>query len=567
MSTGSKRNMTAPTEPLNTLQNTPRVDVLGLPICRSDIQALGTAIEQHINSGGEPVYQVSINAAKLYEISHNPEVAHAVEGADILSADGSSLALLSLVTNRIPLQRVPGIDLMDHLLEKAQELDWGVFLLGAKPDVLADTVRQVRQKYPGIRLAGTHHGYFTKEDELTVIEMVRSSGATLVFVALPSPKKELFIAEHLQSLGVRYAMGVGGAFDVISGRRLRAPSMIQALGAEWLWRLAQDPRGMFRRYAKHNLFFAQLAFRALTSNYTDATPILAPHNNSKNTSSSPLSDTVRHIVARSNIARRIVKHPLTQRFLNVVRAAAVVDHPLRFSYRELLSNTMESHTLNGFTIHIRHQSRDVNILNDVFGATGGGPAYAPPSEILTAKGHTFRSVLDLGGNIGLFGLYAFMEFGSSRIVSVEPDAENLRLLRLTVSKNELSSRWTILEGAAGVADRIASFASSLGPDSRIVGEDSLTDSSTTTVTVFDVMTLGSDFDLLKMDIEGSEWEILEDERFAEWAPSTVVMEWHTDEEGDADGDLACEILRKHGFKVLPGPLGGSGSAGLIWAYR
>ena len=157
-------------------------------------------------------------------------------------------------------ERVAGIDLFTELLALAETRGEPVFFLGAKPDVVERAVDRIRARHRALDIAGWHHGYFW-DDEEQIVQMVRDSGATMLFVAITSPKKEQFINRWRAELGVKFAMGVGGTFDVVAGVTTRAPRWMQGAGLEWFYRLAQEPRRMWRRYLDTNLRFAILLLR------------------------------------------------------------------------------------------------------------------------------------------------------------------------------------------------------------------------------------------------------------------------------------------------------------------
>jgi N-acetylglucosaminyldiphosphoundecaprenol N-acetyl-beta-D-mannosaminyltransferase len=140
----------------------------------------------------------------------------------------------------------------------------GVFFLGAKPDVLNKAVDNAVAQNPGLQVVGHHHGYFEddSDEERAIVDAIRASEAKLLFVGISSPKKELFIERNRERLGVCFVMGVGGTFDVVAGKVLRAPTWMQSAGLEWLFRLMQEPRRMWRRYLETNLRFAWLLMRA-----------------------------------------------------------------------------------------------------------------------------------------------------------------------------------------------------------------------------------------------------------------------------------------------------------------
>lgn len=247
-----------------TTLTSPRVDVLNCPVDALDMDATVARCSELIESGGFHQH-VAINAAKLVAMHDDPRLRDIVVGCDVISADGQSVVWASRLLG-VPLpERVAGVDLMDQLLAEAERRGYGVFILGARDDVLAAAVQRIRERHPQITIAGARNGYFSDTEEAEVCEEIRSSGAQILFVAISSPRKELFLGEYGPSLGVPFVMGVGGSIDVMAGITRRAPRLWQRLGIEWLYRLLQEPRRMFRRYAITNVRFIALLGRAVVA--------------------------------------------------------------------------------------------------------------------------------------------------------------------------------------------------------------------------------------------------------------------------------------------------------------
>jgi N-acetylglucosaminyldiphosphoundecaprenol N-acetyl-beta-D-mannosaminyltransferase len=155
---------------------------------------------------------------------------------------------------------VAGIDLFERLVETAARDGRSVYFLGAQPEVVARVAEVFRERHPALDVAGFRDGYWG-DDDLGVVAEVQDARPDYLFLAVPSPRKEFWLSEHLSSLGVPFVMGVGGSFDVVAGRTGRAPQIVQRLGLEWAWRLVQEPRRMWRRYLVGNLAFVRLTAR------------------------------------------------------------------------------------------------------------------------------------------------------------------------------------------------------------------------------------------------------------------------------------------------------------------
>ncbi|MBN3839076.1 WecB/TagA/CpsF family glycosyltransferase [Burkholderia sp. Ac-20349] len=204
---------------------------------------------------------VVINVAKIVNLQRDAELAASVRECDIVNVDGMGVVWGARLLGIPVPERVAGVDLFDRLLALANLKGLPVYLLGATPDVVERVVAVVAARYPGLPIAGYHHGYF-RDDEQAVVDDIRRSGARLLFVAITSPHKENFINRWKSQLGVDFVMGVGGTFDVVAGKVARAPLWMQRSGLEWAFRVIQEPGRMWKRYLSTNSRFLMMLARA-----------------------------------------------------------------------------------------------------------------------------------------------------------------------------------------------------------------------------------------------------------------------------------------------------------------
>lgn len=202
-----------------------------------------------------------VNVAKLVKMQKDTELAQSVASCDLVNVDGMGVVWAARMLGHHVPERVTGIDLFTSLLELAEHRSYPIYLLGATEGVLIKTEMMMKKDHPKLLVAGSHHGYFTGEEEQQIVDGIRGSEAKLLFVAISSPKKEKFIARWGNQLGVTFVMGVGGSFDVYSGEVLRAPTWMQKNGLEWLFRLCQEPRRMAVRYISTNVKFLLMFLR------------------------------------------------------------------------------------------------------------------------------------------------------------------------------------------------------------------------------------------------------------------------------------------------------------------
>lgn len=236
------------------------VEVFGVTLHPFTMSATVDRVGDLLREGGHHQH-VALNAAKIVALRDDPSLASIVRGCSLISADGQAVVWAARLLGVAVPERVAGIDLMEALLERAAQEGWSVYFLGARADVVAATVVEECRRHPGLRIAGYRDGYWAASDEADIVAAVAESGADLLFVAMPTPRKERFLAEHLDGLGVTFAMGVGGSFDVVAGITSRAPGWMQRIGLEWAHRLGQEPRRMFRRYLVGNTRFIAMTLR------------------------------------------------------------------------------------------------------------------------------------------------------------------------------------------------------------------------------------------------------------------------------------------------------------------
>ena len=178
-----------------------------------------------------------------------------LKNAERVFADGIGVHLACGMLDVSMKANLNGTDLFPRLCELAQAENLSIYLLGARPGIVDKMVDSVAGEYPGLKIAGTRHGYFDHNEESAVIEQINASNADILLVAFGAPRQEIWIAENRERLNVGLALGVGGLFDFISGSMPRAPLWMREIGLEWCFRLYQEPRRMWRRYIIGNPLF------------------------------------------------------------------------------------------------------------------------------------------------------------------------------------------------------------------------------------------------------------------------------------------------------------------------
>ena len=218
-----------------------RVDVLGVGFDRVDLAGAAERILRRLDAG-ERTFVITANPEFVMLTRQDEDVAQIARDADLVVADGSGVVAASRLL-RDPLPRVPGRLLVDALVPHLAQRRSPVFFLGAAPGVGERAAAEVRRRAPGFVVAGVHAGSAEPEDDAVSVDRIRQSGAQVLLVAYGMPKQERWIARNLPALpSVRVAIGVGGVFDQLAGVQKVPPPVLHAVGLEWLWRLAREPR-------------------------------------------------------------------------------------------------------------------------------------------------------------------------------------------------------------------------------------------------------------------------------------------------------------------------------------
>ena len=261
-----------------------RTNILGCPV---DIltrgETLALAADSMITRTSRQ--HVALNVAKLVKARSDAELDRDVRQADIIGIDGAGIALALRLMGEPDAPRYAGVDLFEDLMALSAVHGFRPYILGAEEKVLDTAIARLMERNPGLKFAGWHHGYFGANEE-SVVQDILASQPDCLFLAMPTPAKERFMARWRTKLDVPFIMGVGGSVDVVAGKVNRAPQIWQKLGFEWLYRVLQEPRRMWRRYLGTNAAFAWLLGKALVHRaFTGRKPI--NHSAGNSTASRP----------------------------------------------------------------------------------------------------------------------------------------------------------------------------------------------------------------------------------------------------------------------------------------
>jgi N-acetylglucosaminyldiphosphoundecaprenol N-acetyl-beta-D-mannosaminyltransferase len=218
-----------------------RVDVLGVGFDRVHLAAAAERILRRLDAG-EPTFVITANPEFVMLARRDEALARIARDAHLVVPDGTGVVAASRLLGD-PLPRVPGRLLVDALVPHLAQRRSRIFFLGAAPGVAERAAAELRRRAPGLVVAGVHAGSAESADDALSVARVRESGAQVLLVAYGMPKQEQWIARNLSALPTALlAIGVGGVFDQLAGVQKVPPAALHAIGLEWLWRLAREPR-------------------------------------------------------------------------------------------------------------------------------------------------------------------------------------------------------------------------------------------------------------------------------------------------------------------------------------
>ena len=237
------------------------IEKWGLKINSLAIDEFVELIEQNIITRSALIQQTSVNAYAIVSVQHDLALREAINKSTLVNIDGMSVvwALKFLGYKHVKKASCP--DIFERLMELAAVKGYRPFFLGTTPEILDTAIRNLKNEYPALEMAGSHHGYFNEENAEEIAKMIKESKADMLFLGISSPKKELFSDRYSAYMQVPYIFGVGGVFDILANVTKRAPRWMQNSGLEWLYRFLQEPRRMWRRYLIGNIQFVWIVIK------------------------------------------------------------------------------------------------------------------------------------------------------------------------------------------------------------------------------------------------------------------------------------------------------------------
>lgn len=231
--------------------------------CPLDCMDQATALEALLAAldGGPHQCVAPVNAYTVVEAHRNPDLCAALARMTLAVPDGFWLQPAARLTRQAPTGHVAVVRLTFRLLERLAARGGRVYLLGARPEVVAEAAARVVQRFPGVIVVGSRDGYFTEADEEKIISDINAARPDLLMVGIASPKRDLFMARRRDDFDVPVTIGVGGLIDILGGKTAEGPDWLRQIGMMWLYRFMQEPRRMWRRYTSTNLLFIAYVLR------------------------------------------------------------------------------------------------------------------------------------------------------------------------------------------------------------------------------------------------------------------------------------------------------------------
>jgi N-acetylglucosaminyldiphosphoundecaprenol N-acetyl-beta-D-mannosaminyltransferase len=218
----------------------PTVPIFGIRVSKVDMSATVSYLTEAVQDR-KPHQVITANPIMVMQALDDPAYMNIMKSAELVVPDGTGVVWAANHCHQPVAERVAGFDLLHELLGQGGKYNWKVYLLGSTSEVIQETARRLQLQYPGLIIAGYRDGFFGPKEDEAVISGILEASPDLLFVARGADSQEPWIAKYKERLGVPVMMGVGGSFDVISGKSRRAPKAFQKMRMEWLYRLLKEP--------------------------------------------------------------------------------------------------------------------------------------------------------------------------------------------------------------------------------------------------------------------------------------------------------------------------------------
>ena len=236
------------------------VDVLGVRITPISVEEILTLIENWIKTGQRKYISVCPNYS-IMNSHKDVQFRNILNGSALAVADGVSVVWACKVQGYKKAKQVRGTDLMLQVCSMAAEKGYSNFFYGGAEGVPEKLSENLKQRFPGLKIAGIYSPPFsplTEQESKDVLDMINAANPDILWVGLGAPKQELWMAHYINYLNVPVMIGVGAAFDFLSGNKQEAPKWVQRAALEWLFRLIKEPKRLWKRNLYHPIFIGKL---------------------------------------------------------------------------------------------------------------------------------------------------------------------------------------------------------------------------------------------------------------------------------------------------------------------
>lgn len=238
---------------------TERIQILGVPVDRVSMATTLEVLDGYVSSG-QPHLIVTADASGIAQAQEDAELMEIYNSADLVTPDSVGVLWAAKRLGNPLIERVSGVDIVDRLCAASADRGYRIYFLGAAPGVAELAAEKMRLRHPGCNIVGARHGYFPPDSDEEVAREVAETTPDILFVAMGIPRQERFIRRTQNIIRAKVAVGVGGSFDVFSGKAKRAPKIVQKMRLEWLWRTLLNPKKIAK--AKNLPKFVRLVLRS-----------------------------------------------------------------------------------------------------------------------------------------------------------------------------------------------------------------------------------------------------------------------------------------------------------------
>lgn len=219
--------------------------VLGVPFDAVTMEQAVEKVKGFLCEKGQHII-CTPNPEIVMEAQNDDKLMNILKSADLVVPDGIGIVWASKYSEKKLTERVAGYDLVQKLFDEVKDTEHTVYFFGGAPGVSLAAAKKMEQKYPNLKIVGGHNGYFDEKEEKRILNDIKKLSPSILLVGLGSPKQEKWIYENIRLTNVKVAIGVGGSFDVMSGKIKRAPDIFCKMGLEWFYRLVTQPSRIVR---------------------------------------------------------------------------------------------------------------------------------------------------------------------------------------------------------------------------------------------------------------------------------------------------------------------------------